>query len=132
MAKLWTPEFIGDQDGFLESMAAAAQAVTDYFRAKKGIVYISVMNNMSIDCDCVDHPEPVKLEDYGILASTDPVALDQACIDLVLSQEQTADNDVASMRERIESRHGIHTVEHAEKIGLGSRQYKLVSIDGKE
>ena len=132
MAKLWTPEFIGDQDGFLESMAAAAQAVTDYFRAKKGIVYISVMNNMSIDCDCVDHPEPVKLEDYGILASTDPVALDQACIDLVLGQEQTADNDVASMRERIESRHGIHTVEHAEKIGLGSRQYKLVSIDGKE
>ena len=63
MEKLWTPEYIGDQDGFLESMAAAAQAVTNYFQKKKGIIYISVMNNMSIDCDCVDHPEPVKLED---------------------------------------------------------------------
>ena len=132
MAKLWTPEFIGDQDGFLESMAAAAQAVTDYFRAKKGIVYISVMNNMSIDCDCVDHPEPVKLEDYGILASTDPVALDQACIDIINNQKVTATNDPTDLLARIDKQHGIHTVEHAEKIGLGSRQYKLVSIDGKE
>ena len=132
MAKLWTPEFIGDQDGFLESMAAAAQAVTDYFRAKKGIVYISVMNNMSIDCDCVDHPEPVKLEDYGILASTDPVALDQACIDIINNQKVTATNDPTDLLSRIDKQHGIHTIEHAEKIGLGSRQYKLVSIDGKE
>ena len=129
MTKLWTPEYIGDQDGFLESMAAAAQAIANYFNKKQGIIYISVMNNMSIDCDCVDHPEPVKLEDYGILASTDPVALDQACIDLVLGQEQSADNDVASMKERIESRHGIHTVEHAEKIGLGTRKYHIISID---
>ncbi len=67
MMKLWT-KYVDDQDGFLESMAAAAQAVTDYFGKKQGIIYISVMNNMSIDCDCVDHPEPVKLEDYGILA----------------------------------------------------------------
>ena len=59
MGKLWTPEFIGNQDGFLESMAAAAQAVVNYFNKKQGIIYISVMNNMSIDCDCVDHPEPV-------------------------------------------------------------------------
>ncbi len=132
MAKLWTPEFIGDQDGFLESMAAAAQAVTDYFRAKKGIIYISVMNNMSIDCDCVDHPEPVKLEDYGILASTDPVALDQACIDIINNQEVTATNDPTDLLARIDKQHGIHTIEHAEKLGLGSRQYKLVSIDGKE
>ena len=132
MAKLWTPEFIGDQDGFLESMAAAAQAVTDYFRAKKGIIYISVMNNMSIDCDCVDHPEPVKLEDYGILASTDPVALDQACIDIINNQKVTATNDPTDLLSRIDKQHGIHTIEHAEKIGLGSRQYKLVSIDGKE
>ena len=132
MAKLWTPEFIGDQDGFLESMAAAAQAVTDYFRAKKGIIYISVMNNMSIDCDCVDHPEPVKLEDYGILASTDPVALDQASIDIINNQQVTATNDPTDLLSRIDKQHGIHTVEHAEKIGLGSRQYKLVSIDGKE
>ena len=132
MAKLWTPEFIGDQDGFLESMAAAAQAVTDYFGKKEGIIYISVMNNMSIDCDCVDHPEPVKLEDYGILASTDPVALDQACIDIINNQEVTATNDPTDLLARIDKQHGIHTIEHAEKLGLGSRQYKLVSIDGKE
>ena len=129
IAKLWTPEFIGDQDGFLESMAAAAQAVTDYFRGKKGIIYISVMNNMSIDCDCVDHPEPVKLEDYGILASTDPVALDQACIDIINNQQVTATNDPTDLLARIDQQHGTHTIEHAEKIGLGSRKYHIVSID---
>ena len=129
IARLWTPEFIGDQDGFLESMAAAAQAVTDYFRGKKGIIYISVMNNMSIDCDCVDHPEPVKLEDYGILASTDPVALDQACIDIINNQQVTATNDPTDLLSRIDQQHGTHTIEHAEKIGLGSRKYHIVSID---
>ena len=101
MAKLWTPEYVGNQEGFLESMAAAAQAVTDYFRAKNGIIYISVMNNMSIDCDCVDHPAPVKLEDYGILASTDPVALDQACIDIINNQQVTATNDPTDLLSRI-------------------------------
>ena len=129
MEKLWTPEFIGDQDGFLESMAAAAQAVTDYFQKKKGIIYISVMNNMSIDCDCVDHPEPVKLEDYGILASTDPVALDQACIDIINQQKVTATNDPTDLLGRIDQQHGVHTIEWAEKIGLGSRKYHLISID---
>ena len=129
MVKLWTPEFIGDQDGFLESMAAAAQAVTDYFRAKKGIIYISVMNNMSIDCDCVDHPEPVKLEDYGILASTDPVALDQACIDIINQQKVTATNDPTDLLSRIDKQHGTHTIERAEQLGLGSRKYHIVSID---
>ena len=129
MAKLWTPEYIGDQDGFLESMAAAAQAVTDYFRAKKGIIYISVMNNMSIDCDCVDHPEPVKLEDYGILASTDPVALDQACIDIINNQEVSATNDPTDLLSRIDKQHGIHTIEHGEAIGLGTRKYHIISID---
>ena len=129
IARLWTPEFIGDQEGFLESMAAAAQAVTDYFRAKKGIIYISVMNNMSIDCDCVDHPEAVKLKDYGILASTDPVALDQACIDIINNMEVTAENDPTDLLARIDKQHGIHTIEHAEKIGLGSRKYHIVSID---
>ena len=129
MGKLWTPEFIGNQDGFLESMAAAAQAVVNYFNKKQGIIYISVMNNMSIDCDCVDHPEPVKLEDYGILASTDPVALDQACIDIINQQKVTAKNDPTDLLKRIDKQHGIHTIEHAAKIGLGSRQYTLINID---
>ncbi|MBR1766909.1 MAG: DUF362 domain-containing protein [Bacteroidales bacterium] len=129
IAKLWTPEFIGNQEGFLESMAAAAQAVTDYFRGKKGIVYINVMNNMSIDCDCVDHPEPVKLEDYGILASTDPVALDQACIDIINQQQVSATNDPTDLLGRIDKQHGVHTIEHAEAIGLGTRKYHIVSID---
>ena len=129
MGKLWTPEYIGNQDGFLESMAAAAQAVVNYFNRQNGIVYISVMNNMSIDCDCVDHPAPVKLEDYGILASTDPVALDQACIDIINQQKVTAKNDPTDLLNRINKQHGIHTIEHAAKIGLGSRQYTIVSID---
>ena len=129
MAKLWTPEYIGNQDGFLESMAAAAQAVTDYFSAKNGIIYISVMNNMRIDCDCVDHPEPVKLEDYGILASTDPVALDQACIDIINNQQVTATNDPTDLLNRIDKQHGVHTIEWAEKIGLGTRKYTIVNID---
>lgn len=87
------------------------------------------VSRICVGCDCNGNPTPVALKDMGILASTDPVALEQACIDLVLGQEQSADNDVASMKERIESRHGIHTVEHAEKIGLGSRKYTIISID---
>ena len=140
MAKLWTPEFIGDQDGFLESMAAAAQAVVNYFqkknatnganfKQKQGIIYISVMNNMSIDCDCVDHPAPVKLEDYGILASTDPVALDQACVDIINQQKVTATNDPTDLLSRIDQQHGTHTIDHAAKIGLGTKKYRIVNID---
>ena len=129
MEQLWTDEYVGDQDGFLESMAAAAQAVVNYFNRKQGIIYISVMNNMSIDCDCVDHPEPVKLEDYGILASTDPVALDQACVDIINNQEVTATNDPTDLLSRIDQQHGVHTIEHAEAIGLGTRKYRLVNID---
>ena len=128
MLKLWT-KYVNDQEGFLESMAAAAQAVTNYFNKKEGIIYINVMNNMSIDCDCVDHPAPVKLEDYGILASTDPVALDQACIDIINNQQVTATNDPTDLLKRIDKQHGVHTIEHAEAIGLGTRKYKLVSID---
>ena len=128
MGKLWTPEYIGNQDGFLESMAAAAQAVVNYFKKQEGIIYISVMNNMSIDCDCVDHPAPVKLEDYGILASTDPVALDQACIDIINQQKVTAKNDPTDLLNRINKQHGTHTIDHAEKIGLGSKKYKIVNL----
>ena len=129
MDLLWTDEFVGDQDGFLESMAASAQAVVDFFQARKGIIYINVMNNMSIDCDCVDHPEPVKLEDYGILASLDPVALDQACVDIINQQKVSATNDPTDLLDRIDQQHGTHTIDWAEHIGLGSRKYKIVSID---
>lgn len=116
-----------DQDGFLESMAAAAQAVADYFGDR--ILYISVMNNMSVDCDCVATPEKPALKDYGILASLDPVALDQACVDIIFNMTASEGNDNAPLKERISSRHGTHTIEHAEKIGLGSRKYTLVNID---
>ena len=126
---LWTPQNIGDQDGFLESMAAAAQAVVDYFKAENGIVYINVMNNMSIDCDCVAHPEPVKLKDYGILASTDPVALDQACVDIINNQQVTAENDPTDLLKRIDKQHGTHTIDWAEKLGLGSKKYTIINID---
>ncbi len=118
-----------NQDGFLESMAAAAQAVADVFG--ENIVYISVMNNMSVDCDCVAKPEKVMVADYGILASLDPVALDQACVDIIFNMEPTEGSDNGPLKERISSRHGTHTIEWAEKIGLGYRFYNLVSIDGK-
>ena len=124
---LWS--HVENQDGFLESMAAAAQAVHDYFGEGKRVVYIAVMNNMTVDCDCVATPEPVKLKDYGILASLDPVALDQACVDIVFNMQASEDNDNRPLIERINQQHGIHTIEWAEKIGLGTRQYDLVSID---
>lgn len=119
------------QDTFLESMAAAAQAVSDYFDHGKNIVYINVMMNMSVDCDCDATPEPVKLKDYGILASTDPVALDQACVDIVNNMAAAPGNDNRPLIERINSRHGTHTIDWAERIGLGSKQYQLISIDKK-
>lgn len=120
-------QHVENQDGFLESMAAAAQGVADVFG--KNIIYISVMNNMSVDCDCVDHPEPVKLKDYGILASLDPVALDQACVDIIFGMTPSQGNDNRPLIERINKQHGLHTIEYAERIGFGSRTYKLVSID---
>ncbi len=113
----------GDQDAFLESMAEAGKSVSDYLGNQ--IVYINVMNRLSVDCDCDGNPAEPDMHDIGILASTDPVALDQACIDLVYSTE-----DGQSLVNRIESRNGLHTLEHAQQIGLGSRSYELVSIDG--
>lgn len=118
---------IAEQDIFLESMAAAAQAVDDYFG--DNIIYINVMNNMSVDCDCVDHPEDVKMADFGILASTDPVALDKACVDIVLNMTPSQGNDNAPLIERINSRHGTHTIYHAAAIGLGSLEYEIIDLD---
>ncbi len=112
----------GDQDAFLESMAEAGKSVVDYLDGN--ILYINVMNRLSVDCDCDGNPEEPDMHDIGILASYDPVALDQACIDLVYSAE-----DGDSLVERIESRNGLHTLEHAEDIGLGSRTYELINID---
>lgn len=122
---LWSN--IAQQDLFLESMAAAAQAVDDYFG--DNIVYINVMNNMSVDCDCDAHPSDVLLRDYGILASTDPVALDKACVDIIFNIQPSEGNDNAPLIERINSRHGLHTIEHAEAIGLGTTNYEIVNLD---
>ncbi|MBR6331313.1 MAG: DUF362 domain-containing protein [Bacteroidales bacterium] len=116
-----------NQDKFLECMANAAAAVHDYFKGK--VIYINVMNSMSIDCDCNGNPAAPELKDMGILASTDPVALDQACLDLVYQHQNAEGDDATSLKARIEKQHGIHTVEHAEKIGLGSRKYHIVKID---
>ena len=116
----------GEQDAFLEAMAEAGKSVSDYLGNGERIVYISVMNRLSVDCDCDGNPAEPDMHDIGILASTDPVALDQACIDLVYAQK---DGDGASLVRRIESRNGLHTLEHAEEIGLGSRTYNLVNID---
>ena len=112
------------QDDFLESMAEAAKAISDSLDNGKKIMYISVMNHLSVDCDCDGSPAAPDMHDIGILGSLDPVALDQACVDLVYKAP-----DGKSLINRMESRHGIHTVEHAAEIGLGSRNYDLVSID---
>ena len=119
---------VDDQIGFLESMAAAAQSVHEYF-GPGDIVYINVMNNMSIDCDCSSHPADPLLKDVGILASTDPVALDQACLEIVMNITPEEGNDNGPLLERIKERHGTHIVDYAEKIGLGSKRYELVNID---
>ena len=120
----------GTQDEFLEAMAAAAQAVHNYFKQDgKDIIYINVMNNMSVDCDCDGHPAAPRVKDMGILASTDPVALDQACLDLVFNHVSTAGDDAKPLQERINRQHGTHTVDYAAQIGLGSQKYELISID---
>ena len=114
--------FSGNQDKFLESMAEAGKSVSDYLGDK--IAYVNVMNRLSVDCDCSGRPSEPDMHDIGILSSSDPVALDQACIDLVYSAE-----DGASLIQRVESRNGLHTLEHSEEIGLGSREYQLVILD---
>ena len=114
----------GDQTGFTESMAEAAKSVSDALGGGANIVYVSVLNNISIDCDCNGNPAEPDIHDIGIVASTDPVAIDQACIDLAFAAEGSE-----ALQARVESRDGLHTLEHAEAIGLGSRTYELVDID---
>lgn len=113
---IWT----SDHNAFLEAMADADKSIMNYF--KDNIVFINIMCNMSVDCDCCAKAEDPCMKDIGILASTDPVALDQACIDLVYNSKDPGRNHLI---ERIESRNGIHTIEAANEIGVGSREYEL-------
>ncbi len=117
------------QDFFLESMAAAAQSVADYFGGH--IIYINVMNNMSVDCDCDSHPAAPQLKDMGILASLDPVALDQACLDKVFTHKSAPGDNEKPLIERINRQHGTYITDYAEKIGFGSKTYTIVDIDAK-
>ena len=117
--KIWT----ADHDSFLESMADAAASVIRFFDGK--IFYVNVMKNMSVDCDCCAEAEDPCLADIGILVSTDPVAIDHACIDLVYSSD---DPGKAHFIERVESRNGIHTIEAAAALGIGSREYELIEM----
>jgi uncharacterized Fe-S center protein len=117
--KIWT----ADHDSFLESMADAAKTVVDYFGGE--IVYINVMKNMSVDCDCCAVAEDPCIADIGMLASTDPVAIDKACLDLVYASD---DPGKAHLIERIESRNGVLTVKAAAKLGIGSEEYELIEV----
>ncbi len=118
---LW--DKLPEQDRFLESMADAASTIVDHFKGQ--ILFISVMKNMSVDCDCCAVAEDPCMKDIGILASTDPVALDQACIDLV---NKSDDPGKEHFLERVNSRHGTYTIECAEKLGVGSTKYELVEF----
>ncbi|MBE6711221.1 MAG: DUF362 domain-containing protein [Ruminococcaceae bacterium] len=118
-AKIWT----ADHDSFLESMADAAGSVVKFFGGN--IVYVNVMKNMSVDCDCCAVAEDPCIADIGILVSTDPIAVDQACIDLVYA---CTDPGRPHLLERIESRNGVHTIEAAAALGYGSREYNLVEV----
>ena len=120
VSKIWT----ADHDKFLESMADASLSVVNYF--KGNIVYINVMKNMSVDCDCCAKAEDPCIKDIGVLISLDPVAIDKACIDLVYSSN---DYGKAHFLERVESRNGTHTIESAWKLGVGSKDYTLINID---
>lgn len=119
--EIWT----ADHDSFLESMADAASSVVDYFNGN--IIYINVMKNMSVDCDCCAVAEDPCMADIGILVSLDPIAIDQACIDLVYAA--TDDPGQAHLLERIESRNGVHTIEASARLNFGSREYDLIEID---
>jgi len=125
-----TPEcwrYTQPQDAFLESMAAAADAVANYF-GRENIVYINVMNNISIDCDCSSHPRDPEIQDIGIMASTDPVALDKACLDIIYGIKPDANNNPTPLIQRIERQHGGHIIDWAEHIGMGSKKYEIINL----
>lgn len=129
-ATAWSKENLAagpTQDLFLESMAAAAQAVHEYFNGR--VIYINVMNNMSVDCDCDGHPAKPELKDMGIMASLDPVAVDQACLDKVFGYDGKPGDDNKPLIQRINRQHGTYITDYAEKIGLGSKKYELINID---
>lgn len=117
---IWT----ADHNKFLESMADAALSIKNYY--KDNILFINIMKNMSVDCDCCANAEDPCIKDIGILSSTDPVALDQACLDLVYNSNDPGKNHLI---ERIESRNGIHTIESSTALNIGSRDYELINID---
>ncbi len=118
--KIWT----ADHDRFLDSMADAALSVAEYFKDKT--VFINVMKNMSVDCDCCAVAEDPCMQDIGVLVSLDPIAIDQACLDLVYASD---DPGKAHLIERIESRNGVHTIEAAAKLGYGTREYELIEVE---
>lgn len=120
--KIWT----ADHNSFLEAMADAAKSIVDFFNGN--IIYINVMKNMSVDCDCCSVAEDPCIKDIGILISDDPIAIDQACIDLVYNSNDIGKNHLI---ERIESRNGIHTIEAAYALGFGNRDYELINIDSE-
>jgi len=119
--ELWSN--LPEQDHFLESMAEACKSVVDYM--DKNIVYINVLNNLSIDCDCNSNPEAPCMKDIGVMASLDPVALDRACLDLVYNSNDEGKDRLIN---RIEEMHGIKTIEHAETLGLGTTDYEIINI----
>ncbi len=121
-SELWNN--LPEQDAFLESMADASKGVINYI-GKENMLYINVANNLSVDCDCDSNPHAPEMGDLGIFASIDPVALAQACYDAVVNAE---DPGKAALIERMDSRHGIHTVEAAYDLGLGNREYEIVNI----
>lgn len=116
-------ENVPPQDDFLESMAEACESVFD--KAENDIIFISVANNLSVDCDCVAEPEAVQMKDIGILASLDPVALDRACVDMVYNSE---DPGKSHLIERMESRNAVHILDYAEQLGLGTQKYVIEEI----
>lgn len=120
--KLWNK--LPEQDRFLESMADAASSVVDYF--KGNMVFINVMKNISVDCDCDANASAPCMQDIGILASLDPIAVDQACLDLVYN---STDPGKDKLIEKIESLHGVHTIEASSELGFGTREYDLIKID---